>query len=59
MPALITTILAAVQALSQIVPVIEDAVKLLQGGNATQADVDAAVAKMDAAVAAWSARKQS
>ena len=55
--ALISAIVAAVETLAQIVPQIESAVKLLQSGNATQADVDAAVQAMDAAVAQWNARK--
>lgn len=57
--ALIGAIVSAVETLAQIVPQIENAVKLLQSGNATQADVDKAVAAMDAAVATWDARKRS
>lgn len=52
-PALISALVAAVETLAQIVPTISNAVKVLQSGNATQADVDAATDAMDQAVNAW------
>lgn len=56
-PTLIAAIIAAAEALAQIVPNLLSSVKLLQSSNATQADVDAAVASMDAAMAVWNQRK--
>ena len=52
-PALIAAIAAVVETLAQIVPTISNAVKVLQSGNASQADVDAATDAMDQAVGAW------
>ena len=52
-PALLSALVAAVETLAQIVPTISNAVKVLQSGNATQADVDAATDAMDQAVNAW------
>ena len=54
---LIAAIIAAVESLAQIVPSLLNSVNLLKSGTATQADVDAAVAAMDQAMAAWNARK--
>lgn len=58
-PALISALVAAVETLAQIVPTISNAVKVLQSGNATQADVDAATDAMDTAVNAWLNRSQN
>ena len=54
---LIAAIVAAVETLAQIVPSLVNSVNLLKSGNATQADVDAAVKAMDDAIATWDARK--